>query len=199
MFTIRRAEYRDISRAVAALGEAFAQDPLMIYLFGESRDGVRAGVVEFFSILLEARIALDMPALVTSQAGEIVGAAMGYDTSRPAWPASITQEWEQFVDRIPGLAGRLAAYETICDTYQPRDDHYYLGVIGVHPSLQGKGAGKVMLDYFCAQSRADPQSRGVYLDTANPDSHAFYQRNGFEICGEGRLDAAHLWCLFKPT
>lgn len=83
--------------------------------------------------------------------------------------------------------------------HQPAEDHYYLGVIGLHPSLQGKGWGKAMLDAFCALSDVDPKSRGVYLDTANPRSLQFYYNNGFELRGEGRLGAAHLWCVFKPT
>ena len=56
-----------------------------------------------------------------------------------------------------------------------------------------------MLDAFCAPSRTDPKSHGVYLETASPSSLQFYYRNGFELRGEGRLDAATVWCVYKPT
>ena len=140
-----------------------------------------------------------MPAFVLDRDGEMLGAVMGYDTSRPAWPAELAEAWRRFETSAPGLAARLAAYEDICTAHQPGEDHHYLGVIGVHPSLQGKGAGKAMLETFCEGSRADGRSHGVYLDTANPSSLEFYYRNGFELRGEGRLDAAPLWCVWRPT
>lgn len=199
MFTIRPAESRDVSGAVAALGEAFAPDPLMAYLFHDNPKGVRGGIMAFFSILLRVRIALEMPAYVLQYGDDVMGAAMGYDTSRPVWPASLTEEWRMFEDCAPDLAARLGAYEMICDAHQPDEDHYYLGVIGVHPSLQGKGAGKALLDAFCEPSQSDPKSRGVYLDTANPNSLQFYYRNGFDLRGDGALNGAPLWCVYKPT
>lgn len=199
MLEIRNAQPEDVGGAVAALGDAFAEDPLMLHLFRENPAGVRAGATAFFSILLKARIALGMPAYVLWQADGVAGAVMGYDTSRPAWPATITEEWMRFEASIPGFAERLAAYDGICEVHQPSDDHYYLGVIGVHPSAQGKGAGKAMLDAFCALSDADPRSRGVYLDTANPGSLQFYYNNGFELRGEGRIGASPLWCVYKRT
>jgi GNAT superfamily N-acetyltransferase len=199
MFKVRRAEPADIGRAVAALGEAFGQDPLMLFLFRDSPKGVRAGAMEFFSILLRVRLALEMPAYVLQRGDDVLGAAMGYDTSRPAWPASLAEEFRQFQANVPGFAVRLAAYEEICDAHQPREDHYYLGVIGVHPSLQGKGAGKALLDDYCERSRADPKSHGVYLETAGPGSLQFYYKNGFELRGEGELDGAPLWCVYRRT
>lgn len=199
MFEVRSAQPGDVDGAVAALGDAFDQDALMSYFFGGSPSGVRAGTTEFFSILLRARIALDMPAYVLRSADGVPGTVMGYDTSRPAWPAALAMEWRRFEADVPGLAARFEAYEKICGAYRPDEDHYYLGVIGVHPSLQGKGAGKTLLDAFCALSQADPQSRGVYLETSNPASLQFYRNNGFELRGEGSLDAVPLWCVYKRT
>jgi GNAT superfamily N-acetyltransferase len=153
----------------------------------------------FFSILLRARIALDMPAYVLQQGDDVLGAVMGYDTSRPDWPAPLAEEFDRFQADTPGFAARLVAYGDICDEHQPGEDHYYLGVIGVHPSLQGKGAGKAMLGAFCALSHADPASNGVYLETASTSSLQFYYSKGFELRGEGSLDGAPVWCVYKRT
>ena len=199
MFKIRPAESGDVGASVAALGEAFAQDPLMLYLFHENPNGVRAGTMGFFSILLRARITLDMPAYVLQQGDNVLGAAMGYDTSRPSWPEPLNAEWRQFKADVPGFAVRLAAYAEICEAHEPSEDHHYLGVIGIHPSLQGKGAGKALLDAFCAPSRTDAKSHGVYLETASPRSLQFYYSNGFELRGEGSLDGAPVWCVYKRT
>jgi ribosomal protein S18 acetylase RimI-like enzyme len=199
MFEIRPAASADVTAANAALVDAFEHDALMRYLFAKHPDGIRAGIESFFSILLRARIATDAPADVLLQDGAVRGAVMGNPTSPPAWPAAISQEWRQFQANVPEFRDRLEAYEAICDAHQPDEPHYYLGVIGVHPSLQGKGAGKALLEHFCERSRADPKSRGVYLDTANPASLEFYYKNGFELCGEGSLSGAPLWCVYRRT
>lgn len=199
MFDINSTSSADVEPAIATLGDAFADDPLMLYLFKDNPDGVRAGAMRFFTLLLKARIALDMPADILRQDGAIRGAAMGYDTSRPTWPAPLTAEWNAFEASVPGFTERLAVYEHNCEAHQPTEDHYYLGVIGVDPALQGRGAGKALLDVFCARSDADAKSGGVYLDTTNPNSLQFYYKNGFELRGEGNIDGAPLWCVYRKT
>ncbi len=199
MFEIRPAVSTDVPAAIATLVDAFEHDALMLYLFAKHPVGIRAGIQTFFSILLRARIALDAPAEVLVLDGEIRGVVMGNHTSPPAWPTELDKEWLQFSESVREFNDRLEAYESICVTHEPSEDHYYLGVIGVHPSLQGKGAGKALLDSFCERSRADPKSRGVYLDTANPASLEFYYKNGFVHRGEGQLDGARLWCVYRRT
>ena len=56
MFTIRPATTVDTHAAIAALVEAFARDPLMLFLFQHNPTGVRTGIENFFSILLRARM-----------------------------------------------------------------------------------------------------------------------------------------------
>ena len=199
MLTIKPATTADAPRTIATLVQAFERDPLMLYLFAHHPRGIPAGIETFFSILLRARIALDSPAEVLVEDGEIRGATMGNHTAPPAWPPALNKEWAAFEASVPEFRERLEAYEAIYDAHQPDEIFYYLGVIGVHPSLQGKGAGKALLNSFCERSRADPKSRGVYLDTANPASLEFYYRNGFELRGEGNLDGAPLWCVYKRT
>lgn len=199
MFEIKTATSADVAAAIAILGDAFAEDPLMLYLFHDNPDGIRAGAMDFFSILLRVRLALGMPAYVLRQDGELLGAAMGYDSSRPTWPDAFNEEWSAFEARVPNFATRIDAYGKICDAHQPSENHYYLGVIGVAPKLQGKGAGKALLDAFCMPSHTDPKSAGVYLDTTNPASLAFYYKNGFTLRGEGDLDGAPVWCVYSET
>ncbi len=123
---------------------------------------------------------------------------MGYNTEPPEWPAPFEREWAMIESNTPGVAERFDAYERIVTLHRPTDPHYYLGVIGVHPSAQGRGAGKALLDGICQLSCADPLSSGVYLETASPDSLKFYYRCGFVLAGEGDIDGSPLWCLFRP-
>jgi GNAT superfamily N-acetyltransferase len=199
MFEIRPATQADVDEAIEALADAFAPDPLFHWFFEPSPAGVRASVKTFLSLLLRARIALHMPAFVLVEAGRVRGVVMGYATVRPVWPAMLADEWKRFEASVPRLADRFAAYDALSGTHEPNDAHYYLGVIGVHPSLQGQGAGKALIETFCAVSEKDERSAGVYLETAKASSLQFYLRNGFELAGEGRLGPVPLWCVFRRT
>ncbi|MEO8195449.1 MAG: GNAT family N-acetyltransferase [Thermoanaerobaculia bacterium] len=195
--TIEEATTEDVEAAAGALAAAFAADPLIAYFFRTHPEGVGPVSRRFFALLLRLRIALRMPALVQKAAGRVLGVAMGYDTERPVWPAAFASAWQRLEDETPGFAARLAAYEAISHAHAPPAPHYYLGVLGVHPSAQGQGAGKALLAAFCRRSAADPLSAGVFLDTSQPASLEFYLRNGFTIRGEDDLDGTSLWCVFR--
>ena len=187
----------DVDAAVQALAAAFAADPLIAYFFRTHPEGVGFASRQFFSLLLRLRMTLGMPALVLKQDERVLGVAMGYDTERPAWPEPFADEWTRLEEETPGLSGRLATYEAFSRSHEPPAPHYYLGVLGVHPSVQGRGAGKALLAAFCRRSAADPMSAGVYLDTANPSSLEFYLRSGFALRGEDDLEGTRLWCVFR--
>lgn len=195
--TIDDATTADVEAAARALTAAFAHDALIAYFFRTHPEGAGPASSRFFSLLLRLRIALGMPALVLRDERGVMGAAMGYDCERPAWPEPFASEWQQLERETPGLAGRLAAYEGLSRSHEPSAPHYYLGVIGVDPSVQRQGAGKALLEAFCRRSATDPLSAGVYLDTANRSSLEFYLRNGFTLRGEDDLEGAPLWCVFR--
>lgn len=193
---ITAASTSDQAHAVGCLAAAFADDPITGFLLGAA-PGYRARVTQFFSLLMGARLALDMPVLLARDtAGAIRGAAMGYTTAPPPWPTSFADGWDRFEQAIPGLADRMARYDEIAEKSKPAVPHYYLGVIGVDPAVHGLGTGAHLLEAFCALSVADPLSRGVYLETANPSNLRFYERAGFAETGRGSLGSATLWCMF---
>lgn len=198
-FAIRPATADDVPAAVAALGDAFQADALIAYFFTGSPDGPLSSSMAFFSILLRARMALGMPALVLERDERVLGVAMGYDTRHPEWPARFNDEWEALERAVPGLAGRFAAYDRIADTHRPHEQHHYLGVLGVHSSIRGQGGGKALLTAFCNVSAADAESQGVYLETASPSSLEFYLRNGFELRGEAALGGNTVWCVYRSN
>jgi GNAT superfamily N-acetyltransferase len=181
-----------------SFASAFADDPLVQYLFRTHPRGIAAGARDFFGTLLRVRMALGMPARVMLVDDQIAGATMGYDTRRLDWPPELLERWNYLGRETPGLNARLAAYSELADRSQPAEPHYYLGVIGVAQAFQGRGVGKALLEDYCARSDADPLSRGVFLETSSPASLTFYLRNGFTLRGEGDLEGARLWCVFRP-
>ena len=145
---------------------------------------------------MRARLALAMPVLVARESGRIVGAAMGYSTASHEWPADITEEWARFEQAIPGLSGRMAAYDGIVAQSMPSTPHYYLGALGVEPSAHGRGFGKQLLEAFCELSANDPLSAGVFLETGNESNLGFYGRAGFVETGRDTMGSTMVWCMY---
>lgn len=187
----------DIDEAVGCLAAAFAQDPITGFLL-QTGPGYRDRVTQFFSLLMRARIALKMPVLVSRGSAGIHGAAMGYATVRPAWPTGLAEDWHRFEKATPGLTDRIAVYDEIAAKGKPPAPHYYLGVIGIDPNLQGLGIGTQLLKAFCDLSASDRLSSGVYLETAQASNLGLYERAGFAETGRGSLGRATLWCMYLP-
>lgn len=192
---IVQATASDVEEAVGVLVAAFADDPITGYLL-QSGSTYRSRATQFFSLLMQARVALEMPVLLARARTGIHGAAMGYSTERPSWPADLAQAWDRFESSIPGMSARMAVYDDIADKCKPSLSHYYLGVIGVAPQMHGRGVGRRLLKGFCELSVEDPLSNGVYLETAVPSNVPFYAAAGFATTGTGSLDARTLWCMY---
>jgi ribosomal protein S18 acetylase RimI-like enzyme len=195
---IVQAGAHHLDAAVACLVDAFVRDPQMAYFFpGDPHSRVER-TREFFKILMEARLALGMPAQVFLDEGSVVGASMGYDVQRPNWPSASKTRMSELELGQKGLAERFAQAEAIMASLEPKVPHYYLGVIGVARSAQGRGVGGALLRSFLRLSDQDELSHGTFLETANPLNLEYYIRFGFKIVGESKLDAAaSLWCLFR--
>jgi ribosomal protein S18 acetylase RimI-like enzyme len=185
----------DVAQAVDCLAAAFAGDPITGFLL-QAGANYRERLTRFFSLLARARTALGMPVLVARAASGIHGAAMGNTTAPPDWPSGLEEEWSRLELAIPGFDDRAALYEEIAERSRPPVPHYYLGVIGMDPAMQGLGIGARLLRSFCDLSASDPLSQGVHLETATLSNVRFYERAGFAVTGQGRLGHATLWCMF---
>lgn len=192
---VTAAASSDIEQTVGCLANAFAQDPITGFLL-QTGPGYQERVARFFSLLLRARITLNMPVLVARDTVSILGAAMGNSTASPPWPSALEEEWSNLDTVIPGFNDRAALYEEIAEKSRPQQPHYYLGVIGTSPAKQGLGVGTRLLESFCGLSASNHLSSGVYLETANPLNVRFYERAGFAVTGQGSLGTGNLWCMF---
>lgn len=192
------ARFSDIPTAVDCLVQAFAHDELVQYFFPGEPDSRMAGTREFFTILMTVRVELGMPAIILKDDGMIVGAVMGYDTNRPEWSKAQSDRWDAFTGSRGGLSERLDTYTQVAKRFEPREPHFYLGVLGVHPDRQGMGAGRILVDAYCRHSDADPSSTGTYLETVGEKNVRFYKRCGFDVAGSAMMDdGVMLHCLFR--
>ena len=67
------------------------------------------------------------------------------------------------------------------ETHHPSEPCWYLPLIGVDPSCQGRGHGSALLRY--ALEQCDRDGTPAYLESSNPRNVPLYQRHGFEVLG----------------
>jgi ribosomal protein S18 acetylase RimI-like enzyme len=77
----------------------------------------------------------------------------------------------------------LAALEE-CGSYHPDEPHWFLPLIAVDPSCQGKGIGSRLMEQAVAQ--CDATGTRAYLESSNPRNIPLYERHGFRVVGEVR-------------
>jgi ribosomal protein S18 acetylase RimI-like enzyme len=65
--------------------------------------------------------------------------------------------------------------------YHPSEPHWYLPLIGIDPSQQGKGYGSALLTH--ALIPCDRDHTCAYLESSNPKNIPLYERHGFELLG----------------
>ncbi len=82
------------------------------------------------------------------------------------------------------------------DKKHPSEPHMYLALLGVDPSAQGNGIGRLLLqprlDY------CDENGLPVYLETQKPDNLPFYERFGFKVRDTVAFDKSPtLWSMWR--
>jgi GNAT superfamily N-acetyltransferase len=77
------------------------------------------------------------------------------------------------------LARFLALGES--EKRHPREEHWYLEVLGTRPDRQGEGLGSLLIG--TGLGRADEEGLPGYLESSKEQNLAFYRRHGFEVTG----------------
>jgi len=187
---------------VSAFCEAFYDYPVMRYVIGEAGsryDGLLRQLIGYFT---ESRFSRQYPVLgIESDSGRIVAAAnINPPRSLPS-PPSLELTFENLRDNLGEKAmARYEAFAEACDPFEPEEQHFHLGMIGVIQAEQGRGHAGQLLDALHEMSRADPESNGVSLTTETPRNLPFYERFGYRILGRGETPDGGLetWTLFRP-
>lgn len=94
-------------------------------------------------------------------------------------------------------AARLLRALTFIERKHPRDRHWYLPVIGVAPTWQGRGYGAALLRPVL--ERCDLDRVPAYLEASSPRNRTLYGRHGFEVVEECSYanDGPPLWRMWR--
>jgi ribosomal protein S18 acetylase RimI-like enzyme len=198
--SVRLLSRVDLPAAIEVLTRAFEDDPLMRYVFANATAPYEECLRELFRFSCEVRLLLGWPLFGSFAHDQLAGVAGVTEPEEKAWPPSLQAVYEQMKAVVGPLAsGHMEEYSSHADQFRPQASHYHMGVLGVAPQAQGSGHGRALLDAVQHLSEQHPHSTGVWLDTENPQSAAFYQHCGYEIVAQTMYGTVDVWCLFRPN
>lgn len=184
----------DRDRAVAALAQAFYDDPLFNWFLRD--DAKRLGQIERLFGLWGRRIWFDQG--LSYSTGSVAGAALWMAPDR--WHLSVRQQLPllppMLRDAGPRAFGRVMRMLNKMESQHPSQAHYYLPIIGVAPAWQGKGLGTALLAPVLG--RCDSERMPAYLEASSPRSRACYERSGFVATDELSVsDSPPVWPMWR--
>ena len=86
---------------------------------------------------------------------------------------------------------RLLHVRSILAAHDLDEPHWHVGPVGVEPGSQSMGMGRAVLILLCHEF--DGHGRVSWLTTSKHKNVRFSNGLGFEVVGESRMLAAHLW------
>lgn len=175
---IRRATPDDDRHVATTLARSFSDDPLMMWLIPDDASRHRRQE-RFFHVELSHAHANGVVLTTDDHAGGALWLAPRrwkvdtWSMVREA-PALL----RSFGRRIPAA---LRLQEQM-DAAHPREEHWYLSVLGTDPARQGTGVGGALITGVT--DRCDATGIGAYLESSKEANIAYYERFGFVVTGE---------------
>lgn len=184
--TTARAE--ETAQVVALMSLAFSADPVVRWFYPDPER-----YWTYFPPLVRAFCGAAVEQGTTSVLPGYAGATMwfapGAHGDDEAVGALIEQSVEAHLhDEVFAVFERMGAAH-------PATPHWYLPLIGVDPSLQGRGLGSALLRHDL--ERCDREGLLAYLDSTNPKNLSLYRRHGFEVIDEIQAGPARVWPMLR--
>ncbi len=205
---VRRLSVRDIDVATEVLVKAFHNDPLWLYL--EPDDKKRRKIIpKFFKIFVNLQLGFNH---LFGIGDPIEGVA----SWSPPSPQNISvwgimkAAWRIINSDIfslifsPIVRKFLKSWriftriEKMHKKHAP-EPHYYLEMIGISPTSQGKGLASKLINFILNHPAAN--STSAYLETMNPKNVKLYEHFGFECREQWNVPGTNLsvWALYRPV
>ncbi len=137
--------------------------------------------------------------------GELAGVGIlergaGFSIPRFIQQMALLPHFLRLVWILPLNTGRfLNKYIVKTRQCLPDASCHYLTIIGVHPTHQGDGVGKYILQTFIDTVSSDNTSAGIGLDTENAGNIDLYRHLGFELNESLMIAELPVYCLFKAN
>jgi ribosomal protein S18 acetylase RimI-like enzyme len=198
---VRALGRADVDAAGALLGRAFRDNPVYKAILGRLTDDQRGAVVAGVKRGFADAASRWQQASGVWQDEQLV--AVSLVCAPGQYPHSTLAFLRHARGCVPsGPRGiwnflRVDAYIT---RRHVREPHFYLFVLGVEPSHQGTGLGKLLLGKLSEQ--ADAADLPCYLETDKPSSVQLYRSMGYEVLTEEEVPGMaglKMWRMERPT
>lgn len=188
---IRLASPDDVGRLAVTATRAFAEDPVMRWLYPDDTEYEASAPSAFHYVA--SRCLYYGSAWCTDDA---VATALWFPPGRPEIP-------DGAVERTGGeiseeLMAKFQLLRDAMDIHTPSEDHWYLHVLATHPDWQRQGLGGALMNAVFVDS--DAAGIPAYLETERPELVAYYRHHGFEVRSEWDVgdDGPHMWGMLRP-
>jgi GNAT superfamily N-acetyltransferase len=185
---VRRATVEDRPAISVTAMRAFADDPVMRWLYPED-DVFFAPGGEVFRPAMTGWIGL----------GEVwctddgVGAAIWIPPGRPEIDFTVDPPAPE---PPPDRLERFAILGPLMEENTPAEPHWYLQLLATHPDWQRRGIGAALMNVIF--ERADSEGLGCYLETETVENVAYYRHHGFDVRSEWDVPTGpHMWGMHR--
>ncbi len=170
---LRTASVDDVDAIAEVLADAFFDDPIFVWLFPDPAARPR---------LAQAMFAMLGRHVYVGHGESLVGPDVaGY--WEPPHAEADDDFWiehgDAFVAALEGHVERVGALGLAMAEHHPPEPCWYLPLLGVRPSAQGRGLGGALLARKLEQ--IDALGGAAYLEASSPRNRALYERHGFEL------------------
>jgi GNAT superfamily N-acetyltransferase len=179
----------------AMLARAFAEDPVMAFMFPDEADR-RLKLPRLFNLLLKSSLPLGGCDVLPGAQAATLWRPPGRE-GIPFW--EILAHLRSFLG-IYGWRGTGRALTLLgaMDKHHPREPHWYLMVIGTDPPMQGRGLGGAILRHRL--SRIDALRVPAYLEASKPENVRIYRHFGFEQRAELQISGGPMiYPMWRPA
>jgi GNAT superfamily N-acetyltransferase len=194
--TLKPVSAKDADLVGDILGRAFVDDPVMNYIQPDLTFIARYFKAVFIKYYARYRMSWVTPA----HSGAALWLPPGVSTRFP--PIAFALAWVgRHLARENGVRMILRADRLLrqVERMRPVRTHYYLHGLGVVKGNQGRGIGSLLLRETLAV--CDQEGRPAYLECSNERNLPLYERHGFRITGEYRLEPAApmIWFMARDN
>jgi ribosomal protein S18 acetylase RimI-like enzyme len=167
-------EKRDIEKSARVLSIAMLDNPIHYAVFQSSDEKARIEIEKDFLKLLN-----DKPGIVfiAKEKENIIGVMRMQSCS-----GNNTSHVKEALKDENNIEWRKSIWLNEWASFEPQDQHWILGPIGVLPTHQGSGVGSTFMKRFCKE--VDACQARAYLETDKDINVSFYEKFGFKTISE---------------
>jgi len=179
---VRHAVRKDLDELDATLEDAFADDPMMRWIYPD--DATRP---EFSRAFMRSGLEIGFPHGHVYTTGANEGAAIWAPPDVDLFDdATITQMFGMLGEQIGTRSDEVGAGLLQINEQHPHDEpHFYLFILGTKQEKQGSGLGSTLIREVL--DRCDRQGLPAFLESSNIRNVPFYERHGFKVITEVTL------------